>query len=556
VLGLSTTGRIYEWASNAQDACVLLFTEIDGTIIDTTRHPITEKPSKVPGGIVKVVSGWHANAAYLYGRGIAVWGYGTQNTGWDRLSDSQNSTPHEPSALIPLKLIPGTGYLRDQEDTNQFNATVNNEDDYLGEVIDFVSLENDIVVFLTDGGHVYASKDGDYPVYLRNFSAPSSETVFTQIEGSFRNFALMNISGSVYLGNTSIVEAWLVNEDDDIDDNDAEYKPIIRPALQNRSIVSITFGDYHFLAMTASGRVIGFGHEPGRCGCLGLGRAPISRNLRGIPHGNGELAAPDEGIDVLFSKHQLAAGLILGGRPSGAELFAKISVLDHGETEFGAQFAYSIAAGGWMSAALVLVDEKALDQQKTTIGMLIEETLPGFTKGSVFETKQNMWSDNTEGEKGHGLGSWLKSVLPIRRKTNEGLEANGGEGASTSQTPDGGFWSRVVNPLLPAWQDPSTPPPPQPGAVPTLPQQTGSQSPPPYNSSTTAAAVTQNEITTPHAEPSTVPQTQSGHSPEPESSLFGSGTQPQPPTQPAPPLTGGYLLDGTIDANRTQHEAQ
>ena len=48
-----------------------------------------------------------------------------------------------------------------------------------------------------------------------------------------------------------------------------EFRPTIVPALQNRSVISVVLGDYHYGALTATGKLLTWGAYSK--GALGLG---------------------------------------------------------------------------------------------------------------------------------------------------------------------------------------------------------------------------------------------------------------------------------------------
>lgn len=55
--------------------------------------------------------------------------------------------------------------------------------------------------------------------------------------------------------------------------DDEKFRLTIIPELQNRSIVDVAVGDYHFLALTVDGELLSWGLELQKNGCLGLGDA-------------------------------------------------------------------------------------------------------------------------------------------------------------------------------------------------------------------------------------------------------------------------------------------
>lgn len=105
--------------------------------------------------------------------------------------------------------------------------------------------------------------------------------------------------------------------------------PIVIPELQNRSVISVVLGDYHFGALTSSGKLLTWG---GYCkGALGLGDP-------------GKLSAGSPG----------AANL---GRGPPSDVTAPSEVrFDHGLKAEGRveRYCFAAAASGWHTGALVI----------------------------------------------------------------------------------------------------------------------------------------------------------------------------------------------------------
>ncbi|KAK3059912.1 hypothetical protein LTS18_009774, partial [Coniosporium uncinatum] len=155
----------------------------------------------------------------------------------------------------------------------------------------------------------------------------------------------------------------------------------------------LAFGDYHFHALHANGSITSYGTEPQACGALGLGGSgdPEGR-LRGIRYlgagRDGRLVphAYAKGRQVWFQKDKATwiRFLASGGRDPdegkerlrmmvvepnvqgevsewveqwGRDWDRRPGVEEDDEDGLGAHFALGVAAAGWHSGALVLVNE-------------------------------------------------------------------------------------------------------------------------------------------------------------------------------------------------------
>lgn len=115
--------------------------------------------------------------------------------------------------------------------------------------------------------------------YLPNFSETheaqeGSAKRLTYISASFRTFFAIG-PGVVLQGHA---------------DTTAESSPIIRPELQNRDIIRVEVGDYHYGALTSSGQLLTWGQYSN--GALGHGEA--NERIEDSHFGNMAVAVPQE----------------------------------------------------------------------------------------------------------------------------------------------------------------------------------------------------------------------------------------------------------------------
>lgn len=186
------------------------------------------------------------------------------------------------------------------------------------------------------------------------------------------------------------------------------------PALQNKQVISLAFGDYHFHALHSSGEITSYGYEPQSCGALGLGGEGVPEGrLRGIRNrgigGDGHLVihAYTEGRRVWFEKEKqdwirfITAGAVdpeeaaprvrmAIGSPGpnaqgevsewieqqGRDWEGKFGIREESDEDdgLGAYFALSVSAAGWHSGVLVLVNEDMAEKLRRAIE--IQEVTP------------------------------------------------------------------------------------------------------------------------------------------------------------------------------------
>jgi len=220
-------------------------------------------------------------------------------------------------------------------------------------VVDFAIGER-FLMAATASGKVFAANMADIernepiaPMQMLNFEAPAGRRPINRVVGWFRKFALFNDDGLVHIV-------------DDVQDLQASRQhleaaggprglshnlnemradattPTMVAGLEAYTIVDVAFGDWHYLALTDTGKVLSWGTESRTCGCLGLGRPDVAKEK----------------------------GLNLVNVYDGVLDTAQVVSFDHPHPEDEArdggttEYAYKIAAAGWFSCALVAVMEK------------------------------------------------------------------------------------------------------------------------------------------------------------------------------------------------------
>lgn len=387
VLALSDSGRIWSWNNIAHAAYNVKFLGID------TKEYVTERQH---GHVSKVVAGWNKSSALITGIGIVL---------WEPLARDPVTPEIEEDTAIVLQsaTVPQTAYLRSNMDTRSSNIPSTPAGEHIGEVQNHICLE-EYVLFNTHLGRVFASKiewnaneqslSSPFELPIELYQGPSNDgsskqPFVTDIQGSFRSFAIFTRSGSVLIGNQDQLKTLLAIP--------PSAAPPLKslPALQNTGVISLAFGDYHFHALHSDGHITSYGKEPQGCGALGLGghNDPEGR-LRGLRYeglgGDARLVphAYSTGRRVWFEKEKKSwiTFLTSGGADpeearermrmcqetsvqgeisewveqegrAWAERFGDAEALEFDDDGLGTYFALSVTAAGWHSGALVLVKE-------------------------------------------------------------------------------------------------------------------------------------------------------------------------------------------------------
>ncbi|CUA74633.1 hypothetical protein RSOLAG22IIIB_05641 [Rhizoctonia solani] len=141
----------------------------------------------------------------------------------------------------------------------------------------------------------------------------------THISAQFRTFVVYSTVGSsiVLLG----------------DDDNHSQSPRIIPELQNRGVISVVLGDYHYCALTSNGELFSWGQYSN--GALGLGSPTNSHDRTLRPH-----MTP-------LMPHPLP-------RPPRQNAEVPTQVHFHHEDNIRDRYVFAVAASGWHCGALVI----------------------------------------------------------------------------------------------------------------------------------------------------------------------------------------------------------
>lgn len=304
--------------------------------------------------------------------------------------------------LVDAVTIPGTSYRRQRN--NQF-STDDSLEARIGQVTHHIVLEN-WIVFTTDLNKVFCYRtifpmpalNIPEPIELTTFptACPSQTIQIRDLQGSFIRFAVFTTSGAVLTADNDLLNAFY---DASLPSSQSRiHHPITSPTLLlsplSAPVISLAYGDHHYHALHSSGTITSYGHEPQRCGALGLGNRSISHfrgvTLEGGAFGDGRLpSALNPTIwfeplmqtwlqDMNWASSQPEARergrMVLSGHVDACEAMGRYYEREGArwedgiikEDEMGAYFVLKVAAAGWHSAALVLVDDAKAEAARET----------------------------------------------------------------------------------------------------------------------------------------------------------------------------------------------
>ncbi|KAH7384280.1 regulator of chromosome condensation 1/beta-lactamase-inhibitor protein II [Phaeosphaeria sp. MPI-PUGE-AT-0046c] len=377
ILAVSDSGRIWSWYHVKNPALQVKFANIDLKEISLTNN---SGKSSAYGKVRQVVAGWSQSSAYIQGVGIII---------WDPVERDHDEETTDTMLVMATAEVPNTGYQR-HKDTRGESDEERALGEAVGAVLNYIILER-YVVFVTDIGKVFCAKLGEKNAaenILELRALRNNTDTPLDVQGSFRRFAIFK-NNEVVISDQGYLDAcWNDQRNNPEQINIPGLKKI--PALQNNDVISVSFGDYHYLALHSNGKITSYGTELQACGALGLGSEPdeighargivydrFNRDGRLLPH------AYTHGRQVWFDgkKKEWIDHLWRGGSdPEEAKeriqlcrtspdaqgelsewLEQESRARDDkntGEDDLGAYFALRVSAAGWHSGALVLVNDE------------------------------------------------------------------------------------------------------------------------------------------------------------------------------------------------------
>lgn len=377
ILGLSDDGKIWSWYHAKKAALQVKFAHVD------LREQATEGSlagqASAFGHVKQVVAGWSRSSAYVQGVGIVV---------WDIVERGEHDRETDTMLVLENAEVPKTSYRRpkgkERESEDQSDLR-----DQVGAVQNYIILEH-FVVFATDTGKVFCGLFGDKNkvddiLELPDLSSDNGSAV--DVQGSFRRFAVFKNGEVITADQEYLHQSWNARGTHSTTSFSGGLHKI--PALQHNNVISLAFGDYHYLALHSTGKITSYGTELQARGALGLGDEGPHGKARGIVYDpfthDGRLLphAYTHGRQVWFDPRKRAwIEHIIHSSPNNnpdararADLFDADSAVqaavsewieqeaqawddEAGDDGLGAYFALGVSAAGWHSGALVLVNDE------------------------------------------------------------------------------------------------------------------------------------------------------------------------------------------------------
>ncbi|EHY52643.1 hypothetical protein ABEF92_004320 [Exophiala dermatitidis] len=386
ILALTDHGGIISWTQIYRQGV---------TILSRNNGSFGGKP-------VRVAAGWVESSAYVPETGIIYW----------RPPPNRNDDMLD-AIIVQEKVIPGTAcYVADTG---------------VVEVTKHVVLE-DYIVWITTDSKLYAcclsAEDDAYQPEKAPFEVPgfgAADRELKDIQGQFRRFGVFTATGEVLAGDVDYLRRCaetLERQPDLFQSGDWSAlttllvsRPQDIPALQHTNVIALTFGDYHYHALHADGKITSYGVDSQCCGQLGLALPGTGGRFRGLrqerPGLRGDAVLlpianlrgrrvwfePEKQDWLQWMENELhQSHLSLDGRPASHtwddDPVKQAAFSEWVEQEgnhwnegpatsppttvpktdgareaddyanLGAYFPIAIAAAGWHSGALVLVDEE------------------------------------------------------------------------------------------------------------------------------------------------------------------------------------------------------
>lgn len=272
ILALTDDGEILSWDRSRSNGL---------KVFSRTGRDFGAKPTRV-------AAGWAESSAYVPTVGIIYWAP-LQN---------HETTAELDGVHVQEKIIPGTARTKTETGTI--------------EVVKHIVLE-DFIVYITSDSKIFAcnlsnqnpdqSEPTHPPFPVPGYAAEGRQ--LKDIHGQYKSFGVFTAAGEVLAGDADYLrrcQAAVRNDPEILTSNDwstltsiLPTRPPDVPALQHSNVIGLAYGDYHYHALHADGRITSYGRESQSCGQLGLGSMEAGGRFRGLtkeragPRGDGDL---------------------------------------------------------------------------------------------------------------------------------------------------------------------------------------------------------------------------------------------------------------------------
>ncbi|KAH6642199.1 regulator of chromosome condensation 1/beta-lactamase-inhibitor protein II [Boeremia exigua] len=374
ILGLSDTGKIWSWYNSKNAALQVKFAHVE--LNEQAEEGALANKGLAFGHVRQVVAGWSRSSAYVQGVGIIV---------WDVVQRGSHDSEMDTMLVLENAEVPKSGYRRPkgkERETNDQSAL----GEEVGVVVNHIILEH-FVVFATDIGKVFCGLFGDknrVDQVLELSDLRNEHSTAIDIQGSFRRFAVFKNGEVITADQEYLHQCWNARG------TNLSFRGLNKiPALQHNDVISVAFGDYHYIALHSDGKITSYGTELQACGALGLGEEGPQGKARGIAYDRisheGRLLshaytcgrqvwfdsrkkdwiqsiiqnAPNENEEARARADRFENELNVQGEVSEwIEQESREWDKDSGDDGLGAYFALRVSAAGWHSGALVLVNDE------------------------------------------------------------------------------------------------------------------------------------------------------------------------------------------------------
>ncbi|KAF1815511.1 hypothetical protein P152DRAFT_187505 [Eremomyces bilateralis CBS 781.70] len=266
ILGLADSGATWCWSelnNNPVEIRFLFDVAMDptGKGLDTRRH----------GAVRKVVAGWDKSAALISGLGIKCWDIRRQPG--DGETVDARLVPDECTVPETQFQRPEKGRANDSP-WPELADTVGEVLNFIlleGYLVFITDLKK-IFVAKLEGNPTNVSRIIEIPAlsHPEDSDVPSAK----HLQGSFRTLGVILENGEVLVAENVLLEIYWDNSIRllNLHPPFSNLPQPTRPAsLQKQNVISLAFADYHYLALHASGAITPHGAEPQGTGALGLG---------------------------------------------------------------------------------------------------------------------------------------------------------------------------------------------------------------------------------------------------------------------------------------------
>lgn len=200
------------------------------------------------GRIKRVSAGWNLSSCFMTGEGILVWYSRNALTKEDY--ETGNFT-----VKAEYLVIPGLKYVVDFITLQDSVLYINQDGDIYRYKINAAAMANPEEEFHDS---MKISPLSKFNSWLSKYNKKNkTEASYTKLSGCYQSFAVFTNHEKVLLGK--------------LDTEDELCEPSIPDELQNKGVIQIAIGDYHYLALTDKGKLLSWGLESQNSGCLGLG---------------------------------------------------------------------------------------------------------------------------------------------------------------------------------------------------------------------------------------------------------------------------------------------